>query len=380
MPIIGLTDNGPQWPKIGTLRKGAPKPNDRQPGSDLKDSFRFDTDNADAADAFRAAYGDKPNHIRVMLMFGTVEENFEAWKEHYSAGALKRRCDGQTCIQRLVNGAYDFTPQSCECALHGLQKPQACGPVGRLKVVIPELARMGYVLVGTTSIHDIIELQSNLEAAAALRGDLRGIPFILSRRPRKVSIPGGDDGKRRRMEKWLLSLEPAPDWVRLQIVAMQRAALPTSEVLALPAPQVDEETGEVFEEEPEPVIERKDGLLSNIDARYNGNGDFFFKATINGGDWATTILAKDELGIQLNDVPAGIPVIVWGTWTSSPKLGNYLSVLRFQQLGDTPATIVNEPELTPDEQRANGTRLDDLEADYDAIDKELAPVGAEDLL
>lgn len=365
MPIIGLTDTGPQFPKIGTLRKGAPKPNEKQPGADLKDSFRFDTDSADAATAFRAAYGDKPNNIRVMLMFGTVEENFAAWKEHYSAGALKRRCDGQTCSQRLTkDGTYDFTPTACECALRGLQKPHACVSVGRLKVVIPELARMGYVLVGTTSIHDIIELQSNLEAAAALRGDLRGIPFVLSRRPRKVSIPG-DEGKRRRMEKWLLSLEPAPDWVRLQIVAMQRAALPVAETLALPAP-VDEETGEILDDEPEleplpaPTTWKLTGYLSGIDARYNELGDFYFKATLGHSDGKITVVAKDATGEALNDLPAGSEVTLHGYMAHNTKRNlDYLDVQSFDA-------------VPPPIAQSLAHVAKDIDADIDALEAEYA--------
>ena len=364
MPIIGYTDRGAKFPHIATLRKGAPKP-ERGPGRDLGDHFRLDTDNADVAESFRAVYGDKPNHIRVMLMYATVEENLDCWKEHYSAGALKRRCDGQTCVQRLgKDGVYDFTPQSCECALLELKKPHACVPVGRLKVIIPELARMGYVLVGTTSIHDIIELQSNLEAAAALRGDLRGIPFVLSRRPRKVSIPG-NDGKRTRMEKWLLSLEPAPDWVRLQIAVMQRAALPMSETLALPAPVVNEDTGEILDEEPateetlQPTVWKLTGCISDIDARYNEHGDFFFMATITYGDDLTVVIAKDTIGEQLNDLPIGTEVTLRGHMACNIKKNlDYLDVQSFD--------VVSMP--TPTEQRANGTRLDDLESLYDAIE------------
>lgn len=251
MPIIGLTDRAASFPRIGILRKGAPKPNERQPGRDLNDHFRLETDFADVADTFKRVYGEKPNHLRVLLMFPSAAENFEAWKEHHSAGALKRRCDGQTCVQQLCqDGTYDFRPTTCVCAteLSGVDKKHLCRPVGRLKVVVPELARLGYLLVPTTSIHDIIELQSNLEAAEALRGDLRGIPFVLARRPRKVSTPG-TDGQRARREKWLLSIEPAPDWVRLQIAATQRAALPMVDVPQLPAPVVDRETGEILDEE-----------------------------------------------------------------------------------------------------------------------------------
>ena len=257
MGILGLTDRAHSFPRVGLLRKGAPKPNERQPGADLKDHFRFETEDADAAQRFAAAYGDKPNGIRVMFYYATAAENFDAWQEHHSAGALKHRCDGRTCVLNLLpNGTYSHEPIPCPSIELKRQNPaidkkHLCRPVGRLKVIIPELQRMAYVLVPTTSINDILELQANLEAAQALRGDLRGIPFILSRRPRKVSTPG-DNGQRARREKWLLSVEPEPQWVALQLTSMRQAALPGGDRLALPAAgasYADPETGEIFADE-----------------------------------------------------------------------------------------------------------------------------------
>jgi Recombination directionality factor-like len=290
LPIIGLTDRTPSFPRIGVLRKGAPKVSEKQPGKDLGDHFRLDTEHADVVEAFVRLYGEKPNHIRCILMHASAGENFSAWKEHHSAGALKRRCDGQTCIQRLCSdGRYDFAPTTCVCLteLAGSESKHLCRPVGRLTIIIPELERLGYVLVPTTSIHDIIELQSNLDMAEALRGDLRGIPFILRRQPRKVSMPG-EDGKRVRREKWLLSLEPAPDWVRLQIGVMQRQALPGT-VAQLPGPQpaqlVDATTGEILDDDdsdaltfpdpplrqpPTPVSEPADDRFVTIEGAING--------------------------------------------------------------------------------------------------------------
>ena len=265
--IIGLTDRGAALPRLGVLRKGAPKPSEKQPGRDLGDCFRFDTDDTDALEHFTAIYGEKPNHIRVMLMYATVSENFETWQEHHSAGALKHRCDGRTCVLWLDErtGRYQHTPKECpSLALlrenPNIDKKHLCRPVGRLKLVLPELERMAYVLLQTTSINDILELQSNLEAFAAMRGDLRGMPLILSRKARKVSTPGSD-GKRARREKWLLSLEPAPDWVRAQLVTMERAALPGAP-RALPAPVIDTTTGEILDSADEQA--RRDELMSGL--------------------------------------------------------------------------------------------------------------------
>lgn len=236
MPIRGLTDRGAAFPRIGTLRKGAPK-KDNRPGSDLH-HFRFDSDDAAATAAFAAAYGDEPNFISVYLPYATTGENFQAWQEEWSASSLLHRCDGVTCELWLTKkNTYSHEPKPC---------PGGCKPTGRLMAIVPELRRFAYVTVLTTSIHDIMELQANLEATEALRGDLRGIPFILSRRPREISTPR-QDGKRARTEKWLLSIEPAPAWVGHQLRAMERAALPDGIKALTDGSHVDTTTGEVVE-------------------------------------------------------------------------------------------------------------------------------------
>lgn len=248
--IKGLTDRGASFPKLGALRKGAPKEGSR-PGSDLH-HFRFDSDDAAATAAFTAAYGDEPNYISVYLPYATTEENFQAWKEEWSASSLRHRCDGETMTRWLkTDGSYSDEPKPC---------PGNCKPAGRLMVIVPELERFAYVTVLTTSIHDIMELQANLEATEALRGDLRGIPFVLSRKPRQISTPRGD-GKRVRVEKWLLSIEPGQAWVSHQLQAMERAALPVGSVKLLSdGRNLDTVTGEIMEppyedEEPEATPE-----------------------------------------------------------------------------------------------------------------------------
>lgn len=245
MAIKGLTNRRPSFPEIGQLRKGAPKP-ERGPGRDLK-YFRFESDDADATARFRTVYGDEPTSIRVYLPFATAGENFEAWQEHWIAGALQHRCDGQTCVLWLQGQRYRTDPAPCPHAALDKAERDRCKPVGRLKVVIPELRRLAYVTVLTGSIHDIISLSEQLAALESLRGDLRGVPMILRRAPREISMPGSN-GKRTRVEKWLLSIEAAPSWVDLQLAAQERAALPEGAPPRplLPAPAASQETGEVW--------------------------------------------------------------------------------------------------------------------------------------
>lgn len=216
MPIKRLQQDTASFPIIGKLRKGDKKPNSNQPGKDL-DYFRFDTDDTDAMAKFVATYGNEPKAITVYLPFHSIEENFTSWQEEYSAGGLKHRCDGETCvIWQKSDGTYSREPKPC---------PGNCKEVGRLTVIIPELMRFAYVSVETHSLNDIMQITRNLNAAFALRGDLTGIPFLLIRRPVEISTPGKDGGKRVRRTKALLFLEPHPEWVQVKLLEMRRSAI-----------------------------------------------------------------------------------------------------------------------------------------------------------
>lgn len=230
MAIKGLTDRQGAFPQIAVLRKGGAKESEKKPGQDLT-FFRFDCDDEAVTAAFAAVYGSEPREINVFLPYPTAEENFFTAKEEWRAGGLVHRCDGEmTMVRQNKDGTYNTDPAPC---------PGGCKPVGRLKVVIPELKRLAYVVALTTSLHDIMTLQENLVAAEMIAGDLRGIPFILRRSPREVSTPA-DGGKRVRREKWLLSIEPAPAWVAAQLTAMQQAALPAGTAM-LESPEADED-------------------------------------------------------------------------------------------------------------------------------------------
>ena len=239
MPIKGLTDQQAQFPRVGVLRKGAAKAGNA-PGADLK-YFRFtDADEKAAAD-FKAVYGDSPVAIRVLLPYRTPEENFHAWLEEYTASSLIRRCDGETQVLTRVGTRYDQTPHPC---LRAQGKRCNCKQSGRLFVIVPELKRAGYVVALTTSKHDIKNLSAQLAAAAAIVGDLSfRVPFILSRKPVKISTPNGD--KLARREKWLLSIEIDPSFVQAKLTAMQRDAL--LQLNAPVAPLLDEPDDELTE-------------------------------------------------------------------------------------------------------------------------------------
>jgi hypothetical protein len=227
--IVGLTDNrAASFPRIGILRKGDVKPTEgNKPGRDL-DHFRFVADDQELVVEFHEQFGEKPRAIEVFLPFATADENLQAWREDWLRGGLVHRCNGETCV--LSRKGEGYTTDAVKC-------PGGCKPVGRLTVWIPAFRRLAFITVLTTSKWDIITLTENLRAMELIRPDLRGIPFTIRRRPRDISVPGKEKGTRSRMTKWLLSIEPAQQWVGYQLAAMERAALPAGAApLALPAP------------------------------------------------------------------------------------------------------------------------------------------------
>lgn len=217
--IKGLTDRGGRLPSIGELRKGAQKQGNSI-GKDLE-HFRFTSKDPLVVETFHQHFGDEPKEVSVMFAYATTGENFQSWREEWRAGGLVHRCDGESCVAwQRDNGSYSSEPRAC---------PGGCKPVGRLYVVIPQLARLALVTVLTTSIHDIINIHGSLLALEELRGDLRGIPFDLSRRPREISMPG-QNGQRVRRQKHLLHIEVSARFVIHQLVAMEQKALPAASI------------------------------------------------------------------------------------------------------------------------------------------------------
>src|SRR5882724_526672 len=221
MPIKGLTDRGvPRLVNIGSIRKGDPAEIDKTTGKTTRigrdlDHFRLDSDDSLANEQWKSFYGDTPKEINVYLPHPTPNENFQTWKEAWKAGGLQHRCNGEmTTSIRKPDGTMSNVPEPC---------PGGCKVVGRLLVVVDEWKRFATLTVVTSSIHDLLELQANLEEIYQRVGKLNGILFKLKRTPREVSCPeifvergpnyGKPTGKRVRRIKNLLTIEPAQRWV-----------------------------------------------------------------------------------------------------------------------------------------------------------------------
>lgn len=260
MPIIGLTDQiQPKYPRLGKLRKGGERPaNGNAPGPDL-DHFRFVSENEEIVAAFVEAYGETPRLINVYLPHATPAEAFPTWAEVWGATGLVHRCDGKNMTIWLEEGKY--IRGSKPCMGGHKDNDYLKDAVGRLDVVIPELVMagyVGYVTLETHGKHDMLGILSTLQAVSDEgRRDLRGIPFVLRRVQESVSTPGfgKQAGKRSRVNKWLVKLEPASTWVQIQ---MGLRAAPV-ELEGVETEQlesglvVDATTGELLPNAPAPV-------------------------------------------------------------------------------------------------------------------------------
>lgn len=244
-------------PISGKLYKGAKKTKN-QPGEDLS-YFRFESDNRpDVVASFHAFYGEQPRVLEIFLPYPTPEENFMMAQEEWSKGGLAHRCDGETCtLWRQDDGTYSTEATPC---------PGGCTETGYLKVILPGLVKEGIVgptLLVTHAVNDILGIDGTLntvyEARQESGKDLRGVRFTLRRSLESISTPPWKDDPpdmRRRIDKWLVRLEPSSEWVKLQLEIMYSEAmgLPEGETLGLPNGLND---NGVDPDEPENMIEGK---------------------------------------------------------------------------------------------------------------------------
>lgn len=294
MTIKGLTDRHATFPEIGSIRKGRKETRTKNGKEyevpvDLK-YFRIELDAQEtkAAEIIKSVYKDEPTELNILFPFDDIDRNFECWLEGYVGGTMVYRSDGERILfemdpatgERLVvNGTpekpHRQNPIGFYTSSSNKKEPINFKPTGRMKVIIPELARLCYLTVHTTSVHDVINLTAQLRALQAIHGRLAGIPLKLRRRPLKISTPSGENGKRARREKWLLSVEADPEWVAAKIAEMKRAALPAPEISALlpPAPATPEATpgvataGPAWSDEFDDEDEIPEGEITGGDAK-----------------------------------------------------------------------------------------------------------------
>ena len=277
MPIKGLTQTDVVFPQIGNIRKGAAK-TASLPGVDL-DFFRIEIDDEDSKQKLTRIYGLKPRLIHVMLPYGSMERNFETWREAYVSGGLTHRCDGEIVM---------YPPRGERCS------NTTCPgkPVGRLRVILPDLKRFAVLVVHTTSVNDIVNLSGQLQAvekiACYFNRSVEGIPLVLRRVMREISAP--TPVGRRRFKKSLLSIEIDPSWVESALSLIAQNALPIG--------GVGGEGGEGGEVELPPgiVVDPDTGEVPGYDETFDETFDEMLEdgAPVEPNHWSNTYVANSD--------------------------------------------------------------------------------------
>jgi hypothetical protein len=149
-------------------------------------------------------------------------------------------------------------------------------PVGRLQVLIPELRRLVYFVVKTGSWNDCINISRQLgalEVVQQLRGKhVAGVPLILSRVQDEISTPSGEGGARARRKKWLISIEPDPDWVSEHIAQIDADSRPVLLQIAAPLSQTEAGNDVRDEIDDSPAPDEPHDPMSELDEYFSQDG------------------------------------------------------------------------------------------------------------
>ena len=276
MAIKGLTDKGLSFPQIGRIRKGKMVPVKGKEGVmrpvDLdyfKVDFADDPEGERLAAKFTEVYGAEPKSINIFLPFNEIDQMWDGFLEAYTAsrllarsdgptvegGVVLYRCDGKTGEALVLNGENLETGKiethpADNIAGHDYNgKPVEYSPIGRLKVIVPDLKEAAYLLFTTGSWNDIRFISQQLAGLKELNNDvIKGVPLKLIRSDHEVMAP--IKGKKTRVTKSLISIKADPDWVAARLEEDKRLAFPDRimDALLLPGEIVEETELEALSE------------------------------------------------------------------------------------------------------------------------------------
>lgn len=317
MPIQGLTNTPKAFMKLGNIRKGDRGGKNNAP-RDL-DHFRVTFNEGhhmqELASRFAEVYGDRPVSLNIRFAYHEVSEVWDANYECYKQGGLVAKA-----YTDETGGHWVFyrDPDSSEVLVHSGSPVGEAGrkfmetpcdvdapiyknangdemfmePVGRLQVVIPELAHLevGYFLFQPGSTRDIRNITAELMAYDSIVRQygktIAGVPFKLIRR--KEEVPAKINGKLVKKDSWVVHLDAGGEWGRMAIEAIERLALPEI-VDAEEIPYEDEFPEEETVSEPRPQLQP-----TNTPQPASGSDDEIIDALGDravewaGKEWGTT--------------------------------------------------------------------------------------------
>lgn len=184
-------------PRIGIVRKGAPKP-EGKPGKDLE-YFRFITPHAAVQAAWNAAIGERPTSISGFLPYADPNECLAQWDELWAGSRMLWRGDGERLHIELKGDHYvsyaDGEGPMQPAPAKARMGKNVVSRVSRLRLIMPQLRIAGIVEVLSTSPIDADELWSNLGWIRTVVATLQGAPVTVFRSPRNFQIPKPNGGE-----------------------------------------------------------------------------------------------------------------------------------------------------------------------------------------
>ena len=203
---------------------------------------------------------EKPKRLRIFFPFDDIDRCFDAWHKLYGFGGLKCQGDGEvvvyavrddgTVLSRDGVALVDFRENEhtfkrgdiVPCSGFGqilYPKCAGCRPVAHLRVMIDKIPRLGYWQITTGSKNSILNVHGALTWVKEWFGHLRGVAFVLELREEEISCPieDGKGGRKRiSQKKYILHLEPEPEWVEAFVKKAVAESLPQIECPSLPGP------------------------------------------------------------------------------------------------------------------------------------------------
>lgn len=194
-------------PRIGVIRKGAPKP-ERGPGRDL-DYFRLDRAEQSVVAAWNDALGREPKAISGVLPYADPAENLSIWDELWQGKRLLWRGDGDRLHVKLDGNAYvRYAPGE------GPAQPAAAGQmvdklkvarISHLRILLPQLRIAGIFEIMSSSAIDADELWANMMWIRSTVATLQGAPVTVFRAARQFNVAQAD-GKTMAVTKHMLHM------------------------------------------------------------------------------------------------------------------------------------------------------------------------------
>ena len=243
--IKGISDVR-RLPRLGKIHLGIKKTNSK--GIEYPTAVDYFV----VPDEVAKVYGEKPRELDIVLPSENPDIFFPQWYKRYSYGkGLICKGDGVTATVRDEDGGMTeitCNPETCPYYQKG-----ECKPVANLLFVLPKVEGFGVYQVDTSSVNNIININSEIALLKGILGRISNVPLKLTREVAEV-IQGG---KRRKIA--LVHIRSPYSMLELQSTSKQLAPA-EAVVVEKPDNDIPESIPEEIEEEqPKEQKKQKNG-------------------------------------------------------------------------------------------------------------------------